>query len=220
MTGSAASPADTVLADTVLAELGAMRVMPVVVIDDPADAVPLAEALLAGGVACAEVTLRTPRALDALEQMASVAAFLVGAGTVLTEAQAEECVDRGARFLVSPGTSAQVIRRAAQRGVACIPGVASATEVMTALAEGVSTVKLFPAGQLGGPAMIRALRGPFAEVSFVPSGGIDIDNASSFAIDGVLSVSTSWIAPRAAISRGLFADITERARLFREAVAR
>jgi 2-dehydro-3-deoxyphosphogluconate aldolase/(4S)-4-hydroxy-2-oxoglutarate aldolase len=213
-------PAAEVMAETVLAELGATRVMPVVVIDDPADAVPLAEALLAGGVACAEVTLRTPRALEALEQMASVAGFLVGAGTVLSEAQAEECVARGARFLVSPGTSVQVIRRARQLDVAVIPGVASATEVMTALAEGVSTVKLFPAGQLGGPAMIKALRGPFADVGFVPSGGIDIDNASSFAIDGVLSVSTSWIAPRADISSGLFGEIAERARLFRQAVAR
>jgi 2-dehydro-3-deoxyphosphogluconate aldolase/(4S)-4-hydroxy-2-oxoglutarate aldolase len=204
--------------ESTLETLAGIRVMPVVVIDDPADAVPLALALRLGGIGCAEVTLRTPRALEALESMASVEDFIVGAGTVLSAAQVDDSVERGARFIVSPGTSTDVIRRSAEHGVACVPGVATATEVMTAMAQGVRTVKLFPAVQSGGAAAIRALRGPFADVGFVPSGGIDIDNASSFAIDGVLSVSTSWIAPRADIRDGLFAEITERARLFRRAV--
>ncbi|KJC63116.1 2-dehydro-3-deoxyphosphogluconate aldolase / (4S)-4-hydroxy-2-oxoglutarate aldolase [Agreia bicolorata] len=205
---------------TVLDDLAAIRVLPVVVIDDPAHAVPLAEALLAGGVACAEVTLRTPRALEAVKLMSSVPGFLVGVGTVLSTQQAEDSVANGARFIVSPGTSIFVIRAAAALGVACVPGVASATEVMVARDEGLSTLKLFPAAQLGGPAMISALRGPFADISFVPSGGIGIDNAASYAIDGVASVSTSWITPRADIERGAFAETIERARRFRNEVAR
>ncbi|PPF65106.1 keto-deoxy-phosphogluconate aldolase [Clavibacter michiganensis] len=205
---------------TVLDELAAIRVLPVVVIDDPAHAVPLAEALLAGGVACAEVTLRTPRALEAVKLMSSVPGFLVGVGTVLSTRQAEESVDCGARFMVSPGTSIPVMRAAAALGVACVPGVSTSSEVMIARDEGLRTLKLFPAAQLGGAAMISALRGPFADISFVPSGGIGIDNAASYAVDGVVSVSTSWITPRADIVRGAFSETTERARRFRREVGR
>ena len=210
----------TSTASDVLDELAAIRVLPVVVIDDPAHAVPLAEALLAGGVACAEITLRTPRALEALEAMSTVPGFLVGAGTVLSERQAEESVALGARFLVSPGASTRVIRSAAALGVACVPGVSTATEVMAARDEGLRMLKLFPAAQLGGVAMISALRGPFGDVEFVPSGGIGIDNAASFAVDGVASVSTSWIAPRSEIHTDRFDAVTERARRFRHEVAR
>ncbi|SMQ70800.1 bifunctional 4-hydroxy-2-oxoglutarate aldolase/2-dehydro-3-deoxy-phosphogluconate aldolase [Agreia sp. VKM Ac-1783] len=205
---------------SILDELAAIRVLPVVVIDDPANAVPLAEALVAGGVSCAEVTLRTPRALEAMRLMSSVPGFVVGAGTVLSAQQAEGSVENGARFIVSPGISIPVIRASAALDVACVPGVASSSEVMVARDEGIRTLKLFPAAQLGGAAMISALRGPFADISFVPSGGIGIENAASYAIDGVASVSTSWITPRAEIVRGAFAETTERARRFRQEVAR
>ncbi|MFC5502702.1 bifunctional 4-hydroxy-2-oxoglutarate aldolase/2-dehydro-3-deoxy-phosphogluconate aldolase [Lysinimonas soli] len=194
--------------------LAGIGVLPVIVIDDPRAARPLAEALRAGGVGCAEVTLRTPAGRDSIAEMSAVEGFLVGAGTVLTVEQLDASAAAGARFAVSPGFDGQLVDRAMSSGVLAIPGIATASETMAAMRAGVRTVKLFPAAQLGGPAMIAALRGPFPEMSFVPSGGIDIDNVADYGIDGVLCVSTSWIAPRAMIAQRDFATIAERARAF------
>jgi len=204
---------------SVVEDLARVGVLPVVVIDDAADAADLARALRDGGVDCAEITLRTPAGMAAIEA-ASTEGLLVGAGTVLDRPQLEAAVGAGARFAVSPGWSAEVVRACRELDVVPIPGVATATEVMTAMAEGLRTLKLFPAAQLGGPAAIAALNGPFPDVRFVPSGGIGIDEAPSYMIDPVVSVSTSWIAPRALIREHRFSEITERALAFRRAVGR
>ncbi|TQS41213.1 bifunctional 4-hydroxy-2-oxoglutarate aldolase/2-dehydro-3-deoxy-phosphogluconate aldolase [Cryptosporangium phraense] len=201
-------------------ELARIRVLPVVVIDDPGRCVPLAHALAEGGVPCAEITLRTPDALDAVAAVADLEGFLVGAGTVVGSSQLDRAVDAGARFAVSPGFDRELSLAASGRGIALIPGVATASEVLAAGAAGHSTVKLFPAAQLGGAGMISALRGPFPDVRFVPSGGISLDNAAEYDLDAVLTVSTSWIAPRAEIAAGRFDEITARARAFRAAVGR
>ena len=203
------------------ARLAEIAVLPVVVLDDAADAAPLADALAAGGIPCAEVTLRTEAGVAAMAAMRGVDGFLVGAGTVVSAPQLERSVEAGARFVVSPGWSAAVVAGAQAHGVAVFPGVATASEVMTAYEAGLRTLKLFPAAQLGGPGMITALRGPFPDVRFVPSGGIDIDNAADYlALDAVPVVSTSWVAPRAWIAEHRFDEIAERARTFRAALGR
>ncbi|GAA0241406.1 bifunctional 4-hydroxy-2-oxoglutarate aldolase/2-dehydro-3-deoxy-phosphogluconate aldolase [Cryptosporangium japonicum] len=201
-------------------ELARIRVLPVVVIDDPRHAVPLARALADGGVPCAEITLRTPAAVEAVAAVAELDGFLVGAGTVLSPEQLDRVVDAGARFVVSPGFSAVLSNRASRHGVPAIPGVATASELMSARAAGHTVVKLFPAAQLGGAALVPALHAPFPDVRFVPSGGIGIGTAADYDLDPVLTVSTSWIAPRDAIGAGRFDEITARAREFRAAVGR
>jgi 2-dehydro-3-deoxyphosphogluconate aldolase/(4S)-4-hydroxy-2-oxoglutarate aldolase len=201
-------------------DLARARVLPVVVIDDPGRAVPLAHALADGGVTCAEITLRTPAGIDAIAAIAGLDGFLVGAGTVLSEEHLDRATDAGARFVVSPGFSARLSRYAAERRVAAVPGVATASEVMAAYAAGHRTMKLFPAAQLGGGGAVTALHQPFPDVRFVPSGGIDIGNAADYNLDAVLTVSTSWIAPRAAISAGRYDEITHRARAFLAALNR
>jgi len=200
--------------------LGEIGVLPVVVLDDPAQALPLGRALAAGGIPCAEITLRTPAGMAAIRQLSELDGFALGAGTVLSIDQLDAAGDAGAAFAVSPGWHAGIAQRAADRGLDYVPGVATAGEVMTAMAEGLSVLKLFPAAQLGGPGMISALSGPFPDIRFVPSGGIDVDSAASYSQAAVLSVSTSWIAPRALIASGGFDEITERARRFRAAVGR
>jgi len=204
---------------TVEERLAATGVLPVVVLDDAADAPDLARALADGGVDAVEITLRTPAGLAAIEAVAG-AGLLVGSGTVLDAARVHATVDAGARFVVSPGWSAEVVAACRERDALPIPGVATATEVMTVTAAGLGLLKLFPAAQLGGPAAVAALHGPFPEVRFVPSGGIGIDEAPGYAIEPVLSVSTSWIAPRAMIREHRFAEIAERAAAFRAAVGR
>lgn len=163
------------------------------------------------------MTLRTSAALRAIAEMGRVGDFLVGAGTILTADQAESAA-AGARFAVSPGFDAALVPHISAAGMLPIPGVASAGEVMAAMSIGLRTLKLFPARQLGGPGMIAALRGPFSDVEFVPSGGVDIDNAAEYVIDGVVSISTSWITPRQLIDDRDFTEITTRARRFLDAV--
>lgn len=204
---------------SVTAELAAIGVLPVVVIDDAAEAPELARALRAGGIGCAEVTLRTEAGLPSLAAMAAEG-LLVGAGTVLDRAALDAAVDAGARFAVSPGFGAGIVDACRDRGVLPVPGVATSTEIMAALDAGLTILKLFPAAQLGGPAAVAALHGPFPQVRFVPSGGIDVDNAAGYALEAVLSISTSWITPRALIRERRFDEIADRARAFRRAVGR
>jgi 2-dehydro-3-deoxyphosphogluconate aldolase/(4S)-4-hydroxy-2-oxoglutarate aldolase len=187
----------------VLDELRRHRIVPVIVIDDPGMADVLADALVGGGLPVAEVTLRTPGALEAIAAIAARGDVLVGAGTVLTAAQVDLAVDAGARYIVSPGTSAAVITRCRERGVVAVPGAVTATEVQAALERGVTTVKYFPASTSGGPAAIRALAAPFAGVSFVPTGGISANDAADYlAIPAVSAVGGSWMVPRDALQRG------------------
>lgn len=181
------------------ASLVASPVIPVVVIDDAADAPALAAALLRGGIRCAEITLRTPAGLDAIRAIAadSDPAFTVGAGTVLDVDQFESAVAAGAAFVVSPGLDRAIVERAHDRGIAVLPGVATATEVQHARRLGVRTVKFFPADRLGGLATISALAAPFWDMAFVPSGGVSAANMSEYlAHASVPAVSGSWMVTR------------------------
>jgi 2-dehydro-3-deoxyphosphogluconate aldolase/(4S)-4-hydroxy-2-oxoglutarate aldolase len=198
-------------------ELAARRVVPVLVLDDAARADDVAEALVTAGLPVAEVTFRTAAAADAVRAMARRRDILVGAGTVVTAAQVDEAVEAGARFVVSPGFSRSVVRRCADLDVPVLPGVSTASDVMAALEEGLSTVKFFPAEASGGLPAIRALSGPFPQVRFVPTGGIGPGNAAEYlALPSVLAVGGSWMVPGTAIRAG---DVETVARLAREAVA-
>ncbi|WP_203567452.1 bifunctional 4-hydroxy-2-oxoglutarate aldolase/2-dehydro-3-deoxy-phosphogluconate aldolase [Aestuariimicrobium ganziense] len=176
----------------------AHRLIPVVVLDDAALARPLAEQLLADGIGVAEVTLRTPAALDSIRAMAEVDGLLVGAGTVLSADQVDQAVDAGAQFVVSPGLHRGVVERAAERGVVVVPGAVTPTEVMTALEWGITTLKFFPASTYGGPAALRALSAVFGTVRWVPTGGIGPHNVDEYlALPSVVAVGGSWMVTTA-----------------------
>lgn len=197
--------------------IAAARLLPVVVIDDPRSAPPLAEALKRGGLRCAEITLRTPAAEEALGSLAGDPGFLVGAGTVLNAAQAARVINLGAKFVVTPGFSLEVVQHCQARGVPVFPGVATATELMAALDAGVQTVKFFPAEQLGGLATLKALAAPFGMVKFIPTGGITAANLPGYlAHPAVLAAGGSWMVASSLIGNGDFDKIAE---LTAEAVA-
>jgi 2-dehydro-3-deoxyphosphogluconate aldolase / (4S)-4-hydroxy-2-oxoglutarate aldolase len=179
------------------ARLRALGVVPVVVLEDPAQGVDIARALAAGGLPCAEITLRTPGAEEAIREIArAVPDVLVGAGTVVRPEQVNLAVAAGARFLVSPGLDANIVRRARRLGVPLIPGVATATEALAALLQGVRLVKLFPAELTGGVPAVRTLASVFAELRFVPTGGIAaVDVPAYLAEPSVLAVGGSWLVP-------------------------
>ncbi|SDO34314.1 2-dehydro-3-deoxyphosphogluconate aldolase / (4S)-4-hydroxy-2-oxoglutarate aldolase [Nakamurella panacisegetis] len=187
-------------------------VVPVVVIHDAAHALPLGEALLAGGITVAEITLRTAAGIGAIEALATALPELhVGAGSVLVAEHVDQVVDAGARFVVSPGLSVAVLARAQARGVAALPGVATSSELMTAVGLGVTEVKFFPAGLLGGPAAIRALAAPFTSMTFMPSGGVSADNMADYlAIPAVPAVSGSWMVDPGLLAEGRWDEVTAR----------
>ena len=194
----------------VLDRLGELGVIPVVVIDDVSRAEPLGHALLAGGLPCAEVTLRTPEALESLRVLAEDPDLLVGAGTVLRPAQVEQALDAGARFIVSPGFSPAVVAECAQAGVPVLPGVATATEIQAALDAGLDVVKFFPAEAAGGVRTLSALAAPFREVRFVPTGGIAAaDLARYLAVPSVLAVGGSWVVATGLLADSRFAEIAD-----------
>jgi 2-dehydro-3-deoxyphosphogluconate aldolase/(4S)-4-hydroxy-2-oxoglutarate aldolase len=170
------------------------RVLPLMAPLAAGDAVLAAERLAAGGTGTLEVALRTPVAEEALARVAAGPALLVGAGTVISPEQVDRVVDLGARFVVTPGFSAPVVERCLALGVPVLPGVATPGEAMAALALGIDVVKLFPAAQLGGTAMVRALAGPFPGLRVVPSGGVTRGSAADYlALPTVLAVSGSWL---------------------------
>ncbi len=189
-------------------------VIPVIVLQDVQHAVPLAHALVAGGVRMLEITLRTPIALECMRRIsAEVPEAVVGAGTVCSPAQLREAVAAGARFLVSPGYLASVGAAAREAGVALLPGVATSTEVMQVLADGFDSAKFFPAVQAGGVDMLKAFSGPFGELKFCPTGGISPGNVGTFlSLPNVLCAGGSWLAPQALMAAGDWAQITELAR--------
>lgn len=204
---------------TVLEQIVRVGVLPVVVLRDAAQAQPLAEALLAGGIPCAEITLRTDAGLASIRAAADVPGFTVGAGTVLTPEQAEATIDAGARFLVSPGLDPDVLAAGAARGVPAVPGVATAGEVQRALRAGAELLKLFPADVLGGPRLLKAFAGPFPDARFVPSGGVGESNLGDYlAVPTVAAVSGSWMVPAAAVEAGDFATVQRLAAAAVEAV--
>jgi 2-dehydro-3-deoxyphosphogluconate aldolase/(4S)-4-hydroxy-2-oxoglutarate aldolase len=187
----------------ILQRLSAHRIVPVVVLDDAADAHGLADALVAGGLPVAEVTFRTAAAPDAIRAMADRGDLLVGAGTVLTAAQVDQAVAAGAAFVVSPGLSRAVVERCQEHGVLALPGAVTATEVMAALDLGITTVKFFPAGSSGGAAAIAALAAPFGDVGFVPTGGIGPTDLHEYlALPSVRAVGGSWMVPRGLVRAG------------------
>jgi len=199
---------------TIDAIMRAAPVIPVIVIDDIAHAVPLAEALVAGGLPVLEVTLRTPAALDAIRAMAAVPGAIVGAGTVTNAQQLGDALKAGSRFIVSPGLTEPVGRAAIASGVPFLPGIATAGDIMRGLDLGLSHFKFFPAMAAGGLPALKALAAPFGQCRFCPTGGIGPDNAAEWlAFDPVLCVGGSWVSPRGAVER----DAVER--LAREAAA-
>lgn len=188
-----------------LTAMRAARLVPVVVLDDAADADPLAGALVAGGLPVAEVTFRTAAARDSIRAMADRGDVLVGAGTVLTVEQVDQAVEAGAAYVVSPGLSRAVVERCQEHGVLALPGAVTATEVQAALELGITTVKFFPAGTSGGAAAIKALAAPFGGVRFVPTGGIGPANLQDYlGIAAVAAVGGSWMVPRDRIRAGDF----------------
>lgn len=182
--------------------LGLAPVIPVVILDEPASAAPLAEALLAGGVPIIEITLRTPRALDVIRAITdNVPDAIVGAGTVTTPALVRQAVDAGARFLVSPGTTDRLLDALDDAGVPFLPGVASASEVMRVLERGQREMKFFPAEASGGRAFLSAMASPFPDARFCPTGGITPATAPLYReLDNVGCVGGSWLTPRDAIA--------------------
>ncbi|MFD4876424.1 bifunctional 4-hydroxy-2-oxoglutarate aldolase/2-dehydro-3-deoxy-phosphogluconate aldolase [Streptomyces sp. NPDC058420] len=182
--------------------LGLAPVLPVVVIEDVADAVPLARALVAGGLPAIEVTLRTPVALDALRAIAGeVPEAVVGAGTVVTPGQVKECVAAGARFLVSPGWTELLLEAMQGSGVPFLPGVSTTSEVVALLERGVREMKFFPAQAAGGTAYLRSLAGPLPQARFCPTGGIGVDSAPDYlALPNVGCVGGSWMIPADAVA--------------------
>jgi 2-dehydro-3-deoxyphosphogluconate aldolase/(4S)-4-hydroxy-2-oxoglutarate aldolase len=172
-------------------------VIPVLVIDDIAHALPIAEALVAGGLPALEVTLRTPCALDAIKVMKQVPGAVVGAGTVLTPEDLERALDAGAEFIVSPGITPRLGEAAAKSGTAFLPGTANAADIMLALELGFSRLKFFPAIASGGVPALKAITGPFGQVRFCPTGGITQNTAPEWlALDAVLCVGGSWMVPK------------------------
>ena len=189
-------------------------VIPVIVIDDVEAAVPLARALLDGGVRVLEVTLRTPVALRAIEAIVrAVPEAIVGAGTLRRAAEVASVLDAGCGFAVSPGWSPAIATACAERGLALLPGVATASEVLQASEAGHAFLKLFPAVPAGGVPLLKALAGPFPDVVFCPTGGIDAASAPGFlALSNVRVVGGSWLTPADAISARDWRRITALAR--------
>ncbi|MFI5961472.1 bifunctional 4-hydroxy-2-oxoglutarate aldolase/2-dehydro-3-deoxy-phosphogluconate aldolase [Streptomyces asoensis] len=177
-------------------------VVPVLVVEDVADAVPLARALVAGGLPAIEVTLRTPVALDAVRAISgAVPEAVVGAGTVITPAQVTACGEAGARFLVSPGWTEALLTAMRASGVPFLPGVSTTSEVVALLERGVREMKFFPAQAAGGTAYLRSLAGPLPQARFCPTGGIGPDNAPEYlALPNVGCVGGSWMVPADAVA--------------------
>lgn len=198
---------------TIAQQIAPGRIIPVIVIDDIESAEPLRDALIAGGITCAEVTFRTAAAAMAIARMAQEPGFTVGAGTVLTADQVGRARDAGARFIVSPGVSEGVVDACRDAGLPVFPGVMTPTEVMQALDAGLTELKFFPAGIAGGIPAIQALSAPFGDVRFIPTGGVNEDNLADFlAVPAVAAVGGTWLATRADLAAGDFAAIAERSR--------
>jgi 2-dehydro-3-deoxyphosphogluconate aldolase/(4S)-4-hydroxy-2-oxoglutarate aldolase len=199
-----------------LSEVLRRRIIPVVIVHDPSDAGPLSEALCSGGLPVAEVTFRTVAALESIAAMAQNPNMLVGAGTIIHPDQVDAAAEAGARFLVSPGFSRAVIRRAYEIGLPIIPGIVTATELMAAINEGIRVVKFFPAGTSGGLQAIKALAGPFPQIEFVPTGGVGVANLGEYlSAPAVAAVGGSWMVAPSLVAAGDFASIS---RLTREAL--
>lgn len=195
---------------TALDVLGISPIVPVVVLDDPKDALPLAEALLEGGIAVMEITLRSDAALASIETIArELPDMNVGAGTVINPAQMKAVKEAGGKFSFSPGISTSLLEYAKAENISFIPGVATASEVMLAIENDIAGCKLFPATAVGGIELLKGFGGPFADMRFCPTGGVSPTNMNDFlSLPNVLCVGGSWIVPKGSVAEGDFANIT------------
>ncbi|MBB6180697.1 2-dehydro-3-deoxy-phosphogluconate aldolase [Pseudorhizobium flavum] len=208
----------TAKTEKLLAILKAQPVVPVLIVDDAKSAVPLARALVAGGLKAIEITMRTPAALDAIRAVAAeVEGANVGAGTILSAKDWDAAVAAGSTFIVSPGVTRGILDAANASDLPILPGAATASEVMALREEGVEVMKFFPAEQAGGAAYLKALSSPLAGTLFCPTGGVSLKNAKDYlSLPNVVCVGGSWVAPKELVAAGDWAGIT---RLAREAAA-
>lgn len=199
---------------TALDVLTASPVVPVIALDRVQDAVPLAQALVSAGVKVLEVTLRTPCALEAIRLIKqSVPDAIVGAGTVTTAQQYTQAVEAGAQFVISPGLTKSLVQKSTEYSVPFIPGIATPSELMMAAEFNLSVLKFFPAEINGGIAALKAFAGPFAQVKFCPTGGVNAQNYRDYlALPNVLCVGGTWFVPKAAIAQGDFEQIYQLAK--------
>jgi 2-dehydro-3-deoxyphosphogluconate aldolase/(4S)-4-hydroxy-2-oxoglutarate aldolase len=195
--------------------LTAGPVMPVMVIQNLEDAVPLAKALVAGGIRVLEITLRTPIALEAIKLISQeVEGAIVGAGTILTPEQLQAAEDACAVFAISPGLTPTLLAAAKQGNIALIPGIATLSELMQGMEYGLDCFKFFPAEAAGGVAMLKSIAGPIPQVTFCPTGGISPDNYQSYLqLSNVACVGGSWLAPADAVKTKNWTKVTELAKL-------
>lgn len=198
--------------------LNASPVMPVMVIQDLENAVPLAKALVAGGIRVLEITLRTPVALDAIRAISQeVPDAIVGAGTILNEQQLQQAADAGAVFAISPGLTANLLAAAQKSSIALIPGISSLSELMLGMEYGLDHFKFFPAENAGGVPMLKAIAGPIPQVTFCPTGGISLKNYNEYlALPNVACCGGSWLAPADVVANKNWAKVTQ---LAQEAIA-
>jgi 2-dehydro-3-deoxyphosphogluconate aldolase/(4S)-4-hydroxy-2-oxoglutarate aldolase len=205
---------------SVFALLGGIRALPVVATDSVEDAVPLADALAAGGLPAIEVTLRTAAAFDVIARLQQERPkLLIGAGTVVSGAQMKTCAALGVRFAISPGLTPALMEIAHELNMPYLPGTATASEVMLGIQHGWSEFKFFPAEAAGGPAMLKSWAGPFSDLRFCPTGGITERNASTYlALPNVVMVGSSAMMPAASLKARDWADIARRSRAFMDAL--
>ncbi len=202
---------------SIWAKLSTSGLVPVIVLQDAADAVPLAKALLAGGIYYAEVTFRTAAARDSIAAIAAeVPDIIVGAGTVVNAKQAEEAVAAGAQFLVSPGMDKKLLKTAKKLNVPIVPGAVTPTEIMFGLKYGIEVFKFFPAGNFGGLGTLKSLAAPFPQIEFIPTGGINAKNLADFlSFNKIKAVGGSWMCPANLVEEKNWDEIT---RLSKEAI--
>ena len=201
-----------------LKEISNIGIVPVVVLDDASQALPLAKALSKGGIKCAEVTFRTAAAEESIKIIAKeMPDMLVGAGTVLTTESADKAIAAGAKFIVSPGLNPKVVKHCIEKGITVIPGCANPSDVEAAIELGLDVVKFFPAEAAGGINMIKAMSAPYTSVKFMPTGGIDIKNLNSYlGFNKVIACGGSWMVSKELLKNGDYAAIEK---LTAEAVA-
>nr|WP_072536500.1 bifunctional 4-hydroxy-2-oxoglutarate aldolase/2-dehydro-3-deoxy-phosphogluconate aldolase [Anaerococcus mediterraneensis] len=193
-------------------------IIPVVVIDKVEDAYPLAKALYDGGIDVAEVTFRTDAAKDAIKEIAEkMPEVYVGAGTIINVDQADAAIEAGAKFIVSPGYDPEIVARCQEKDIPVFPGVVSPTEIMMAIKDGIKVVKFFPAGIFGGLKAIKSLAGPFPNIKFMPTGGVNIDNLKEFlSFEKIHAVGGSWICDQKLVQEGKWDEISTLCRQARE----
>ncbi len=206
--------------DSVIEKIKELKLVPVVKIDNKKDALFLAEALLEGGLTCAEITFRTDAAADSIEIISKeFPEMFIGAGTLLTCEQADRASDAGAKFFVSPGFNKTVVLHCLEKQRTFIPGIVTPGEVEQVLSLGLKTVKFFPAEAAGGIKMIKALSAPYTDVKFMPTGGINADNILNYlAIDSVIACGGSWMVPSSLINEGNFKEIARLSKIASEIV--